>query len=244
MSLLDVAAGVAVLAGALIQSAVGFGFALVCAPLLFAALGAREAVGLENGLALLVNATTLLTEGRRPDPLRRTVVVVLAWSVPGMLAGAVILESVDSRLLQVALTVMVFAALALRLHPARHDGPAPGWATPTTGVVTGALTTTIATAGPPLVLLLTGRGHPPQRVRDSLAVVVMAQSVIGIAALAVTGSGTAPQLVWIAALVPLTVAGQLVGRRLFGRLAARGYERMLTAVLVLSATIGLVAALT
>ncbi len=53
--MIEIAAAVSVLLGAVIQSAVGFGFALVCAPLLFAALGPQQAVGLENALALLVN---------------------------------------------------------------------------------------------------------------------------------------------------------------------------------------------
>ena len=42
---LEIAAGVAVLAGAALQSATGFGFALVSAPLLFAATTPARAVG-------------------------------------------------------------------------------------------------------------------------------------------------------------------------------------------------------
>ena len=241
MSALDVAAAAGVLAGAVLQSAVGFGFALVCAPLLFAALGPRAAVGLENVLALLVNL--VLFAGRRPQPHARTTALVLAWSAPGMLVGAVALVHVDARILQVALTVMVFVALGLRLRPARPHGPAPAWATPATGAVMGVLTTTISTAGPPLVLLLSGRGHEPARVRDTLAIIFMAQSVLGVAALVVTGAGRWPGWTWVAVLVPLTIAGQLLGRGLFARLAERGYERALTATLVVSATVGLLAAL-
>ncbi len=158
-----------------------------------------------------------------------------------MLAGAVLLESADPRILQVLLTVMVFVALGLRLRPAREAGPPPPGATSGTGVLTGVLTTTISTAGPPLVLLLTGRGHAPLKVRDTLAVIFMAQSVLGIAALLVAGSGEAPEA-WTWVLVPLIIVGQLAGRPLFGRLAERGYERALTFVLIVSATIGLVAA--
>lgn len=241
MGALDVAAAVSVLAGAVLQSAVGFGFALVCAPLLFAALGPREAVGLENGLALFVNL--VLFAGRRPRPLVRTTALVLGWSVPGMLAGALVLEQADPRLLQVALTAMVFVALGLRLRPARRAGAAPGWVASATGVVMGVLTTTISTAGPPLVLLVSGRGHEPARVRDTLAIVFMAQSVLGIAALAATGAGRWPGWGWVAVLIPLIGVGQLLGRGLFRRLAERGYEKALTATLVVSATIGLLAAL-
>src|SRR3954464_14249845 len=66
---LEIAAGVAVLAGAALQSATGFGFALVSAPLLFAATTPAHAVGLLILLGLVVNLMTLGTEGRRPQPL-------------------------------------------------------------------------------------------------------------------------------------------------------------------------------
>ena len=52
---LEIAAGVAVLAGAALQSATGFGFALVSAPLLFAAAEPEEAVALLILLGLIVN---------------------------------------------------------------------------------------------------------------------------------------------------------------------------------------------
>lgn len=244
MTALEVAAGAAVLAGALLQSAVGFGFALVSAPLLFAAFGPAPAVGLLNGLALVVNGVSLVGEGRRPRPLGRTVATVLVWSVPGMFLGVAVLRAADAKVLQVALTVLVFATLLVRrLQPG--EGPAPGWAPPATGFSTGVLATTVSTAGPPLVLLLLGRGHAPLQVRDTLVTVFIAQSLMAIAALAVTGTEAAvPPAAAVAAFVPLAFLGQLGGRRLFARLAAHGgYERVLSAVLVVSAAVGLAAAL-
>jgi uncharacterized membrane protein YfcA len=238
-----IAAAAAVFVGAVVQSAVGFGFALVCAPIVFVVLGPQEAVWSLNVLALMVNTLTLLLEGRRPAPLRRLVMTVLAWSVPGMVAGALVLKSADPVVLQVALTVSVVTTLLLRLRPGAARGPAPAWAQPATGVATGALATSLSTAGPPLVLLLLGRGHRPEAVRDTLTTVFLAQSLLGLGILALTGVDDRPDAALLV-LAAAAVAGQLVGRPLFGRLAARGYEGALTAVLVLSATIGLVAAIT
>ena len=95
MSLVAVAAGVAVLSGAALQSAVGFGFALVCAPLLYAALSPAEAIGLMIVLALEVNLLTLLGERRRPAPSWPDVRPVVAWSLPGAIAGVAVLRSLD-----------------------------------------------------------------------------------------------------------------------------------------------------
>ena len=56
----------------MLQAATGFGFSLVAAPLLFAAIEPEPAVGLLLVLGLEVNLLTLATERRRPRPLRRS----------------------------------------------------------------------------------------------------------------------------------------------------------------------------
>lgn len=247
MSLLEAAAGVAVLAGALLQSAVGFGFALLCAPLLFAAAGPVQAVGLLTILGLQLNVMTLLSEGRRPEPLRDLVVRLLAWSLPGMLAGVAVLRSVDAIILQVLLTLTVFATLIARWRVQRRAGeprPAPAWAPPAAGLAAGALCLTTSTAGPAIVLLLLGRDHRPVSVRDTLTVTFLGLAILTTLVLAGTGTtGAVPGAAALAATVPLTAAGQLLGRSVFARLASGSYERVLTAVLVLSAAVGLASAL-
>ncbi len=58
------AACVSVVLGTMLQAATGFGFSLVAAPLVFAALDAEPAVGLLLILGLEVNLLTLGTERR------------------------------------------------------------------------------------------------------------------------------------------------------------------------------------
>src|ERR687894_1086091 len=139
MSLLALAAGVAVFAGAALQSSIGFGFALVAAPLLFAATSPPEAVGLMILLALELSLLTLLTEGRRPQPVWRDVWAVVGWSLPGALAGVAVLRALDDLALQLLVTAGVLVALAVNLraaHPARASAPRPlgWWARPLAGV--------------------------------------------------------------------------------------------------------------
>jgi hypothetical protein len=236
-----VAAGVGVLLGAALQSAVGFGFALVAAPLLFAATDPEQAVGLLLVLSLLVNAMTIGTERRAPQPLWRTTAELCLWATPGMVAGVAILQSVPSEALQVALTVAVFVALFVQRNAAAH---LPAWATPLAGLSSGTLATTTTTSGPPLVLLLRGRGHPPARVRDTLTVLFMAFTVISVLVLLAFGvSRAVPEGTSLLALTPVVVAGHLAGRPVFARLAIGHYEDVLTAVLIVSALTGLAAVL-
>ena len=250
MGALEIAAGVAVLAGAALQSATGFGFALVAAPMLFAAADPERAVGLLIVLGLLVNLMTLGTEGRRPQPLVRDAAKILAWAVPGVVAGLLALRSLDSTALQVGVTLGVFATLAVRALARRRreagagEGEPPWWAAPATGFASGALTTSTNTAGPPVVLYMLARGVTPVQTRDTLTVTFVGFAALGMAALALSGTeGAIPPADALAALVPAVVIGHLAGRPVFARIADHHYEPVLTTVLIATALAGLATAL-
>ena len=252
MSLLTVAAGAAVMTGAALQSSIGFGFALVSAPLLFAATSPPEAVGLLIVLALEVSLLTLLTERRRPEPVWADVVPVVAFALPGALAGVAVLRALDELALQLLVTAGVLVALAVNLRAEHREPPPPGaahdpprWARPAAGLVSGALNTSTSTGGPPLVLLLMARGLRPAVVRDTLTASFVGMAPVSAVALAVTSTSDAvPDAAAVAALVPLTAIGQLFGRRLFARLAhGRSYERVLTVVLLATVAGGLASVL-
>jgi len=253
MSPLAVAAAAAVLAGAALQSSVGFGFALVAAPLLFAATSPAEAVGTMVLLGLEISLLTLLTERRRPEPVWRDVVAVVGWSLPGALLGVAVLRALDDLALQLLVTAGVLIALAVNLRAMHRPAPRPGaaghepprWARPAAGVTSGALNTSTSTGGPPVVLLLMARDLRPGVVRDTLTTTFAGLAVVSAMALALTSTGDAvPDAAALAALVPLTALGQLAGRPLFARLSAgRGYERVLTGVLLASVTAGLLGVL-
>jgi uncharacterized protein len=240
------ATAVAVFAGAAIQAATGFGFALLAAPLAFAALDSHEAIGLLLLLGSEIGILTLATEGRRPVPMVRRCAIVLAWAVPAAVAGVAVLRALDAVALQVAVSVGVAATLIVRRRaPAEHRGPEPRWAAPATGLSAGALVTSTNTSGPPLLLYLLGRGDEPARVRDTLTVCQLGLSLIGAAALVATGTSDALPRGWLVALfVPLVALAHLAGRPLFASLASSGrYEPMLNVTLVIAVVAGLATAI-
>jgi uncharacterized protein len=239
------AAGAGVAVGAALQSATGFGFAVLAAPLMFAALDPREAIGLLLLLGMLIGVLTLATEGRRPRPAIATCSSILAWSAPGAVLGVVALRALDATALQVAVSIGVLATLAVRrLQPAEAVA-APRWGAPAAGFSAGALVTSTNTSGPPLLLYLLGRGDEPGRVRDTLTVCQLGLSVIGAIALFVTGtSGAVPRAWLVAVFVPVVLLAHVAGRPLFRRLAeSGGYEPVLTGILVAAVATGLATAL-
>ena len=70
-------------------------------------------------------------------------------------------------------------------------------------------------------------------------------SLLGVVALVVTGtSGAVPDATLTAILVPIVVIGHVAGRPLFGALARSGsYEKVVTAILLVSVIAGLATAL-
>jgi len=112
-------------------------------------------------------------------------------------------------------------------------------------VASGALNTSTATGGPPLVLLLMGRGLEPATVRDTLTAAFVGFAFTSTIALIVTGTAeAAPDAGRLAILIPLTAVGQVLGRPLFRRLVgAASYERVLAVVLMLSIALGMISVL-
>ena len=106
----------AVAAGAALQSATGFGFSLIAAPLVFAAVEPEEAVGLLIVLGTLVNVLTLVDRAAaaRGPSWRECAGRSLACALPGAVAGVAVLRALDPVALQIAVSVGVLATLVAR----------------------------------------------------------------------------------------------------------------------------------
>jgi uncharacterized membrane protein YfcA len=240
----EILAVAAVLAGGACHSATGFGFVLVAGPLVVAALPPEEAIASLLVLGILMSVMTLLTEGRRPDPLWRDARGLLAWGAAGSLAGAFILAELSTTALQLLVSATVLVTLVTRRQQTLRKGSDPFRRVPVAGLTAGVLTTTTTANGPPLLLYLLGRGVSAARMRDTLSILFIGFALIGLVSLAVGD----PDVVFpdgaVAAVLPVAAAaGHVAGRPLFARLAAGHYEQVVTGLLIVSVVTGAVVAL-
>ena len=111
---------------------------------------------------------------------------MLAFALPGALAGVAVLRALPAAALQIAVTLGVAGTLAARRVTSAH---VPAWLA---GLAAGALTTSTSTNGPPMLLHLLGRGVEPEQVRDTLTVCFIGLAAIGAAALFATGDPELP----------------------------------------------------
>ncbi len=236
-------AAVAAFAGAAVQSATGFGFALVLSPALFAVMDPVEAVTALLVLGLALNLLVLFERGRPEHVDWRALAPMLVAAVPGLAIGAVALTELSKEVLQVAVGVAVIAAAGWQLRRRkRHTNlrPAAAWGA---GFASGALTTSISVSGPPLVLWLEARGVRPEEFRASLAASFLALNLAGgIVLLSAEGTGALNAGV-VALLLVLVIAGYALGAGAFRRLDREKFFKLVLVLVVLTGAASVVAGL-
>ena len=226
---------IATLAGATLQSAAGFGFALVLAPAALAVLEPDEAITTLLALGLALNLLILLSE-RRPRMLLSTELrPLLAWAMPGVIIGVLVLAAVERPELQIAVGALVIVAVGSRFLGGAAEGGGGGLLRAAAGLSTGVLTTTTGTSGPPLLLWFERIGATPAELRDSLSASFLVLNGFGTLALLAPG-GAALEIdpLRVAILLVVTLIGQRFGRAIFLRLDPALFRRV-GFVLVLAA---------
>jgi uncharacterized protein len=201
----------AVLVGTLAQSVSGIGFALVCGPLLVAALGAQDGVRLAVLLSLVLNVVLLVRLWRLVDV--RTTLLLLAPAALTTPLFAVLARELPERTGAAAAgTVVVVGvgvlALGLRWHAARGRRGAVA-----AGVL-GALTNVLAGVAGPVVALWAANAEWPQRVqRASLQAFFLGVNCVALPSLGTPRVGPYLLLGCLAALA----GGALLGAPLASR---------------------------
>jgi uncharacterized protein len=237
-----VLAAAAALVGAAVQSATGFGFALILSPALLAALDPYEAVTALLALGLALNLLVLF-DGGHPGPVRwRELVPVLAAAVPGLALGAAALALLSKAVLQVIVGLVVVAAAAVQLRGRLIGRPARRRSATAAGLASGALTTSISVSGPPLVLWLESRGVAPAELRATLAACFLALNLTGFLVLvALAGVDDVVPLREFLPLLALVGAGHIAGARAFRRLDPEIFSRVVLGLVVLTGLASVVA---
>lgn len=204
-----VVAALATVAGATIQGSLGFGMNLVTVPALALVLPDALPVTVIM-LGLPVSIGMLRHEHHALD--RTGVGWILAGRVPGTMAGAAVVATVSTAVLQglvgVAVLLLVVASAVTPPLPVRRGTQVVA------GVVSGVTGTAAGIGGPPLALLY--QRHTGPTMRSTLAASFLVGTFLSIGVLALAGQVGGRQLLLGAALAPLVVAGTVTGRRLHG----------------------------
>ena len=194
------AAGLVVTLGALVQGAVGYGMALVAAPLL--ALFAPALVPMPLILLTTVHAVlAVVRDGRHAD--WPGVGWAMLGRLPGTALGVLAVVTLSQRVFALLVGLCVLACVVLSLITWRPR-PRPG-SLVLAGIASGAGGTAASIGGPPIALLYQHEAGP--RVRGTLSAYFVLGSATSIAALAAADQVTGKQLASTALLAPFLLVG-------------------------------------
>lgn len=198
----------AVFTAAFTQVIVGFGFALLCMPIMTLAIPVEKAVVVSTMLGML--STTWQAWHLRADADRGLVRRLTLSAFVGMPLGLVVLNVVSDRALRLSLGIAVLIATGLlvrRLNLA-HVGPALDVGA---GFVSGVLNTSLSTNGPPLVFDLQARHLGPDQFRATITGVFALSNIVGLSLFLADGKVTREGLHAVLVAVPAWAIGQGLG---------------------------------
>ncbi|GAA4367843.1 sulfite exporter TauE/SafE family protein [Nocardioides caricicola] len=226
---------------AAVQMASGFGFALMAVPMLAVVVGAHDAVL----LAVLAGAVFCAYQAIEGRGHRDGWVVarLLAGAAAGLPVGYLVFRRIDADLLTLLIGVLVLVATAALAKGLMFSSRSPA-ADLVAGACAGVLTTSTATNGPPVVLLLSGRRLPQQEFRATLTAVFLVVDVAAVAMFAAGGELDRSLLEVAYWCLPGLLAGGYAGWRARALLSPERFQTLVLALLALAGGTAVLAALT
>ncbi len=203
------AAAVATLVGAAIQSSIGFGMNLVTVPVLALVLPESLPVAVIV-LGVPISIAMLRHEHAALD--RAGLGWLIGGRVPGTALGVWVVAVVSTAALQAVVGGVVLAVVvASLLAPPIPVRPATQL---TAGVVSGVTGTAAGIGGPPVALLYQHRQGPT--IRSTLAVTFLVGTLLSLSSLLIARVMTLEQVALGLGLTPLVLVGAYLGRRSHG----------------------------
>ena len=209
-----------VLVAAVLQRAVGFGFALLAVPLLAFVVPTKSAV-----VIVFLNGTVVcgwLAVRLRQEIEWPTTRRLGLGAIVGAPIGVMILSVVSAATLRLILGVTTCLAAVWIIVSSRLLRPAPAVphrnTTLAMGFVSGVINTSLATNGPPLVYELRRTGLHGDKFRATISAVFLLSNLIGLPLLAAAGLITAFDLALASTSLVSCMIGIAVGSRISGRM--------------------------
>lgn len=223
------------LVGCWLQTAIGFGMAVVVAPVVVALR--PEWVPYVMTFTAMIQSSINAWHHRHHIHLGELLPAFIT-RIPGTLIGVWLLTVVTAVWLHVWVSLCVLAAVGVSLFSAKFETtPARmGWA----GLVSGFMGTTTSIGGPPMALVM--QHGKPEVVRANLSLYFFYSCTISLAGYAVAGLFDRELLLTCLSFVPAAVLGFVLGKPLHGCIPKELFRKLLLWLCAIAGSIALIGA--
>ncbi|GAA1675101.1 sulfite exporter TauE/SafE family protein [Nonomuraea maheshkhaliensis] len=233
------AAAVIILLASTVHAVTGFGYALVATPLLALTVDPHTAVVATTLSALAMTITIGVRQRHHAE--WKVAMIAMAGILLGMPLGLWIYGATSERVLTALIGIGVLGCTLMVWRRVKVPGNVPVLVG--VGLLSGALSTSTGTNGPPMVAAFQGMGYDPHKFRATLAAVFAGTSVFSLIGFAVAGQVNSQSL-WIGLVgVPVVQLGYFIGDAVFSRIDPDRFRRVVLLALIVSAGMTLFSAL-
>lgn len=213
-----------------IQGLTGFGGGLVAIPLLCMIMDVKEAVPLSI-LSGVVITTAMAYELRRLLEWRK-ILPMLVGSLPGIVAGTVLLKAADPLLINRVLGLILIGISVFNLtFKPRPINPPIVWGY-IAGFFSGAITASVGAGGPPVIVYTTLNDWKKDEIKATLTGFFVLNGYMTAAVHAINGVITPNILQYFAVTLLFVLLGTYAGSRIGGRINRRTYLRLVYLLLI------------
>ena len=223
------------------QTLSGFGFSLLAVPLMTLVVSPRDAVVVATILASVSTTFQALIDRKHVDQsiARRLILASYAGMPFGLLAFIFVSET--GLRLVLGVVVVSAALLLLRGFRLRDESHHLDWIF---GVVSGFLSTSTSTNGPPLVFLMQARQLTPASFRATINTVFAVVNVGALALFVSAGKVNSSNLSGVAVALPALGVAMAIGYAVRRHITQERFNTLVIVLLFLSATSVVVSAFT
>ncbi|MFI7455548.1 sulfite exporter TauE/SafE family protein [Nonomuraea sp. NPDC049714] len=233
------AAAVIILIASTVHAVTGFGYALVATPLLALTVDPHTAVVATTLSALAMTVTIAVRQRHHAE--WKVAVIATAGIVVGMPLGLWVYAVTSERVLTALIGVGVLGCTVMVWRGVKVPGNVPVLVG--AGLISGTLSTSTGTNGPPMVAAFQGMGYDPHKFRATLAAVFAATSVLSLIGFAAAGQVNTQSL-WIGLVgLPVVQLGWFAGNAVFNRIDPERFRKVVLVSLLVSAAVTLFSAL-
>lgn len=233
------AAAVIILIASTVHAVTGFGYALVATPLLALTVDPHTAVVATTLSALAMTVTIAVRQRHHAE--WKVAMIATAGIVVGMPLGLWVYAVTSERVLTALIGVGVLGCTVMVWRGVKVPGNVPVLVG--AGLISGTLSTSTGTNGPPMVAAFQGMGYDPHKFRATLAAVFAGTSVLSLIGFAAAGQVNT-QSIWIGLVgLPVVQLGWFAGNAVFSRINPERFRKVVLVSLLVSAAVTLFSAL-
>ena len=195
---------------AFVQSISGFGLALLSVPLMSLFADVRLSVVVVNLIGLVTTSAQAWKEREYAE--KRLAIRITLAAIVGMPFGFIAFVFLSETVLKIGLgiVVLVITLLLLRGFTVRSSSQAMDWMF---GSISGALSTSVGTNGPPLVFLFQARQLTQEVFRATISRIFIFSNVVTVSIFLVAGKVTLQSLIAAAISLPVLFVAIFLGFR-------------------------------